>query len=236
MKHTQKTLSFLVVMVLISVLFVGCGNIFGSSSSSSSDDVGGDGSLGESFTLPAGPIDYLPGNAEIALAFLNVPGEDSSVHFYNPVNVSDGNFPGMEITAPSSEYLVDWNIFFEEGLGDSSFLNVSDANAKLQILFELAILKDTDLIEENVVGFIERTDDQTFEVFWMYSDRNVQINGSVDVGDPEDPYFTFTAQLNLRKGWNRVIDSLDPATDATMIRTGSEPSGVGWYFFVDDDD
>ena len=224
MKHTQNFISIF-IMINIAVFVISCENP--TSGSSGGDDAGGDGSLGESFTLPAGPIDYLPGDAEIALAFLMVPGTSSPVHFYTPANVSNGNFPGMTITAPPTEHLVDLNLFFEDGLGDISFLSISDSNAKLQILFDLSILNDTELAEENVVGFIERTDDDEFFVFWFYVDRDVQITGSTD---------NFTVNLNLKKGWNIVIDSWNDETKTTTLITGQEPPNVGWYYFEDYDD
>ena len=232
MKHTKNAVIFLMVMALILTLLAGCDNVFGSSSSKGSSTSGGDGGLGESFTLPAGPIDYLPGDAEVAVAYLNYPGEDEPVYFYTPVDVSDGSFPGMTITAPPSEHLVDWDIFFEGGFDDISFITVSDNNLKIQIIFDVAILKGTDLIEENFLGFIERGDDDTIFIMWFYTDRDVQMSGSTTLGDGDDSE-TIIINLNFKKGWNRVIFSWDEETKTERIETGPEPSGVSWIYFED---
>lgn len=204
--------SLRVAILLVVTLFVvgGC-DLFGN------DDSGGGGSsgaLGETLTLPGGSVsgwEEIGGSAQVIVKELSagVAGSASVG--------TDGRFSGMEIgSVPSGDLSPITDEFTLSG-----DITIDNEEAQVFVLGSLAVQRDgTD------VGKIGRThvggSSSASGIGWWYTDSAVRVTGTVTFG------LTFTYDLRLQPGWNRVLTTFDTSTFVTTVRTGAEPSGSVW--------
>lgn len=72
-----------------------------------------------------------------------------------------------------------------------------------------------------LIGDIQNRDANN-NIYYWYVDRNVTIKGAYT------NYGTFTYDLTFRKGWNRILESIDGATTTTI--SASCGTDTGWIF------
>lgn len=116
-------------------------------------------------------------------------------------------------------------------------ISISDENAKIS---EIDISGYNDDDDEIGGFFLCNEDDETdwsYDVFWIYSDRDVTIKGESTAVDYEnDEENTTKYDLKLNKGWNIVHDiytyNSNDKTGYTDVVTSKKPSGFScsWYF------
>ena len=210
--------------------------------------LGGDDSetafLGSSFTPPTGTVRQLSLNenneiqispwnqGEMTLYVVTIgadENQDNAVEIVNDdgtfpsVLVDDaGNFPAIRIDTPPSETLLstaEFNAFPD------------DQYTVTPKVFSFALIGGF-FNPVSEIGITRRVSTETNEafVYWMYTDRDVVITGSKDseeYGNRE----LITTNLNLKQGWNRIVYSASFADDTLVLteKTGSEPSGIGWF-------
>lgn len=207
-------------------------------------DDSGTASLGSSFTLPTGTVQQLAldqnkeikikpwSQGEMTLYVVTLGASEGPedleeiVHrdgSFPEIRVDkDGNFPSVTINKPPTETLIstaDFNAFPDEQY------TVTPEIFSFTLIGGL-FNPDSDVVVSR--RFSTETSD-TF-VYWMYVDRDVVATGSKD-SEEYDYRELITTDLNLKRGWNRLVYSRSFSDDTVISteKTGSEPSGTGWF-------
>lgn len=220
------------VAILTSV--TGCDNLLGGD-----DDIAA-APLGGSFTLPAGTIQeisFIDGHiekspwtyGEVTLYATTISamdlGEgqliiDDDTYEAAVVNAS-GRFPEVQIGTPPPHKLL-WSKEIEM----QEQFRANPEEFRFTIIYGF-------LCSNEEIGVLRRSISQKSGSWtvWFYVDRDVEIIGTHSDGY-DDGEFTYTHQmaLNLKTGWNRVVQTTTYTEDSikTIVKTRGEPPETGW--------
>lgn len=229
-----------IVFVLIFVLtFIACDNPLtdDNNSNGQSNDVVADpeqGYLGNSFTLPSGRINEWgynfwgpEGGVGYAVpALFNRIGSSDVLQVYEAVYVLEiGDYEGVLITVPNESNLIKWDEVYPEVENITS----SDSNLEMQILDRL-MASNTATLSDDIYGKAIRTNsERTTYISWIYADRDSIVSGYYYDSDDN----MFSLNLELRQGWNSILNEWDSSDQVERLTVGPEPSGMIWLYPMD---
>jgi hypothetical protein len=106
-------------------------------------------------------------------------------------------------------------------LGTANGVTVSNPNARYAMFDEIAAYKNSE-----AVGIFSSGYNPNIKVQYMYLDRDVTINGTLN--DDNDP---ITYDIIFKKGWNMVYAI---KTENEITLTTQPQSGMKWYYQIND--
>jgi len=233
--------------VALLTLVLGCGGAGAGGGGTGSGS--NDGSLGTTFTIPAGPINDWQTVVTQARAELKDLDEET-VHVYGPVSTGGGSFPGLEVGPPPGDTLIAWAILkasWEQSIlndfGVTLNLVASDTDAEVQFISGLHVYIFSQIAAgswSDGADLVRRLSNSELpSVSWVFVDRDVNVTGqgsaSIQFGNGE-LISIVEVDLSLKEGWNLVFatqTSTQLGSDievTTRFVTGSEPDDMAWYY------
>lgn len=145
---------------------------------------------------------------------------------------------GFTLELPATVPAKYLELVFEDEDEDIPGINISDKNAKILVMEDIAGFDE----DENEIGYFyleEENDDSEYYTSWIYADRDLTIKGeSKEIDDDYEDIEKY--DLKLKKGWNVMYasytESYNNSKDKevyTFSYTSQKPSGVNysWYFY-----
>ena len=186
------------------------------------------GHLGEEFDLPAGTMKNwaanFSGEAFLTPVLEKHTSEGTIYEGFKTLRLdeSETEYPGVRIGYFDEELLYPWNDFFSnEGISST------EENLLIQRFNAITIFDDDE--EFVFYGLLFRRYSNTISVYWMFANTDANISGSYI-----ESARTIYINLELKEGWNRIINVFDEDTRDRRLYVGPEPENVEWiYEFFD---
>lgn len=127
-----------------------------------------------------------------------------------------------------------------EEIGGSSSVVVSDPTTKTTFGTMYAYKNDTELgmlVKCNITDLLAFTTEGAAIAQFMYADKPCTVKGTENETDGGDYIATTIYDLNLKKGWNEVVQIIDEyviTSSSLKLKTTistSIPSGLKWRYF-----
>jgi hypothetical protein len=221
----KKLLPAVLVVLLVTGVFVGCDNLFGSNSSKGDDT----GHLGMEFTLPGGAISgegTLPGGTLTVHAyFVHAGGENFADVFSDSIGaatVEDDTMSTLEIQGTPETAPWDWLTADVMTPGEAEL-------ARLHIILHND--NPTGNPYDAGSGRIHRaTADDSIRVDYWYVDRDVVLDGTLVDEEDDNDTLVFN-EISLKTGWNRIVTTWEGGDDGfASYSAGAEPDGAVWIY------
>lgn len=167
-------------------------------------------------------VDNLPSTREISSVRFVVTYNGENSH-YDLLTSSWNNGFSMVLPATvDSRYLSNVSNLLDTEYTNSD-VSISNTNAMITEYTYFEAFEDSESI-----GYLTVRDDsdESTEVWYLYSDRNVKVDGTVKYVGGEDKF-----DLDLKQGWNRVARKIyqDDGLEKWEWKT-KLPSNLQWYF------
>jgi uncharacterized repeat protein (TIGR02543 family) len=210
------------------------------SSGNSGNGPGGDGSLGNTLTITNAQVHTLKWNS------------DDYSYTYTPFNdtVTGLNYlmyPDQETNLASSKSLTDAINGTPSVTLTGGKLNVTLGTPKTSMLYSLDSMMAqypgvtispsganvfffqafSDSAETNNAVIVEQRGGNNGIVIYYYADKAVNITGKVSITNNDEQPYTITMAMNLKAGWNSVIQSYTE-NDGAIMQTGKPSATDRW--------